>query len=56
LELLPNGEIAVGQCVVTGNAFNGTKRLQFPSNGLYVIKAEDKYGHVTTTKIVQVCK
>ncbi len=46
----------MGQCVVTGNAFNGTKRLQFPSNGLYVIKAEDKYGHVTTTKIVQVCK
>ena len=46
----------MGQCVAIGNAINGTKNVHLPSNSLYIIKAEDKYGHSATTKFIQVSK
>ena len=42
----------MGQCVVVGNAVNGTKCLHLTAKGMYIIKAEDRYGHSATTKII----
>lgn len=41
-----------GHCVASGHTVDRAKCLQLPSNGLYVIKAEDTYGHAATTKFI----
>lgn len=46
----------LGECVAVGNAVNGAKGLLLTARGLYVITAEDQYGHSATKKFIYLNK